>query len=239
MTHAFKGEFQIAVWYVILSALCDALDGFMARLTNSASDFGVELDSLADVSSFGVAPTVFVYVLFLHDFGGLGMIIAALQLLFGALRLARFNVQLVGYTKEYFSGMPIPLSALIIVTFTMFFGPERIQSEIMLQYAYIVLVVVNATLMISTIRYPVFPKFSKHEFKRKPVQMALFIVAGVLIVATLGKALFPVLFIIGITGPIAALFRKINGPGGKSSTQHLEGTEEAGETASSPVLDPQ
>jgi CDP-diacylglycerol---serine O-phosphatidyltransferase len=209
MTYAVNGKFVLAAWYVVLSAFCDALDGFMARLTNSASDFGVELDSLADVVSFGVAPTIFAYILFLDEFGPLGMILAASPLIFGALRLARFNVQLVGFTKDYFSGMPIPLSALIITSFAVFVGPERIVADELYQYLYIGVIALNAILMVSTIRYPVFPKFSKYEFKNRPVRTALFIAAGIIIIATLGKALFPVLFIIGISGPVGALIRKI------------------------------
>ncbi len=207
VTHAFRGEFVLASVYVLLSALCDALDGFMARLTHSASEFGVELDSLADVVSFGMAPAVFVYFLFLHDLGGAGMFLAALPLIFGALRLARFNVQLVGFSKEYFSGMPIPLSALILTSFAYTIGPDEIIKSEMYRNLYTGLVIMCSILMISTIRYPVFPKFSKREFKSKPVQMTLYIIAGIVIAVTQGKGLFPVLFIIGISGPIAAAIR--------------------------------
>ena len=107
MIHAVQGKFVVAAWYIILSAICDTLDGFMARLTNSASEFGVELDSLADVVSFGVAPSFMLYALVLDQYGTFGALVAAVPLIMGALRLARFNVQLVGFSKDYFTGMLI------------------------------------------------------------------------------------------------------------------------------------
>src|SRR5688572_22557737 len=116
MDHDFVG----AGWFILLGAIFDMLDGVMARLTKSASEFGVELDSLADVVTFGVGPSAIVYSLFFWQYEGVGLLVAALPAICGALRLARFNVQLVGFDKDYFKGLPIPSAALLVISFITF-----------------------------------------------------------------------------------------------------------------------
>ena len=206
---AVQGLYVQAAWYIVLSAGCDALDGFMARLTRSASEFGVELDSLADVVSFGVSPSFLIYSLVLNQYGTFGILVAAVPLILGALRLARFNVQLVGFNKEYFSGMPIPLSALTLISFVLFFRPAEIMASEQLQYALIVLTVGCGALMISTVRYPVIPKISIGAFRKYPVKMAIFTFGALAVVISAGKLLFPALLALGISGPLFALGRQV------------------------------
>ncbi|MBI4810331.1 MAG: CDP-diacylglycerol--serine O-phosphatidyltransferase, partial [Ignavibacteriales bacterium] len=110
--HSSQGDYILAAWFIILAALFDMLDGIMARITKSSSDFGVELDSLSDVVSFGAAPSFLIYSIHLHTIEGWGMLISAMPMIFGALRLARFNVQLIGYDKDFFKGLPIPAMAI-------------------------------------------------------------------------------------------------------------------------------
>src|SRR5438876_3980481 len=117
IVHTSSGDVVLAVWFVLLAGIFDVFDGVMARITKSSSDFGVEFDSLSDVVSFGAAPAFLVYKIQLFDREGFGILISSLPLVFGALRLARFNSQLVGYDKEYFKGLPIPASAIIICSF--------------------------------------------------------------------------------------------------------------------------
>src|SRR6059036_2010847 len=97
LLHTAEGDFVLASWFVILAGIFDVFDGIMARITKSSSDFGVEFDSLSDVVSFGVAPSFLVYSIDLRMHEGIGMLISATPMVFGALRLARFNAQLVGY----------------------------------------------------------------------------------------------------------------------------------------------
>ena len=205
--NAVQGRFLLAALYVLLSAVCDALDGFMARLTNSASEFGVELDSLADVVSFGVAPSFLYYALFLKDHGTFGMLVAAVPLIMGALRLARFNVQLVGFHKEYFTGMPIPLSALALSSAIYFLTPETIHGSADIQHLLMALTIACGVLMISTVRYPVFPNISPRSFREKPVQMSLMLLAAIIVISSMGRLLFPVLLVIIVSGPIFAAGR--------------------------------
>ena len=115
MIQVMEGKLEYAGWLILLAALFDMMDGMMARLTNGTSLFGVELDSLADIVSFGVAPSFMIYAFGLNEFGTPGIIISALPAMAGAVRLARFNVDFEGEKKEYFTGLPIPMSAMFIV----------------------------------------------------------------------------------------------------------------------------
>lgn len=83
--------------FIIIATLFDAVDGLAARLTKSSSEFGVELDSLSDVISFGLAPSFLIYGIYLNELGDIGVVISSLIMVFAAIRLARFNVQLVGF----------------------------------------------------------------------------------------------------------------------------------------------
>lgn len=103
--HASKGDMIPASWFIILAAGFDALDGVMARITKSSSAFGVEIDSLSDVVSFGVAPAFLVYKFSLFQLEGVGIFVSSLLMIFAGLRLARFNVQLVGFDKDHFVGL--------------------------------------------------------------------------------------------------------------------------------------
>lgn len=197
------------MWYVVLSAICDSLDGLMARLTNSASEFGVELDSLADVVGFGVAPSYLIYALALHEWGALGILVSAAPLIMGALRLARFNVQLVGFSKDHFSGMPIPLSALTLVSFVMYFGAEAIQTQVILQQSLLLLTAACGILMISTVSYPVVPKLTKRGFKEHPVLIILIVVGAIIAGISKGKLVFPMIMLLIVSGPVFAAGRKI------------------------------
>ncbi|MEE9186479.1 MAG: CDP-diacylglycerol--serine O-phosphatidyltransferase, partial [Bacteroidota bacterium] len=104
--HASRGEYTMAAWLIILAAVFDSLDGIMARITKSSSWFGVQFDSLSDVISFGAAPAFLVYQVYFHTFGGPGIILSSILMIFGGLRLERFNVQVVGHDKEFFKGLP-------------------------------------------------------------------------------------------------------------------------------------
>ncbi|MBE0644241.1 MAG: CDP-diacylglycerol--serine O-phosphatidyltransferase [Bacteroidetes bacterium] len=239
-------QFVPALWYIVLSAVCDSLDGLMARLTNSASDFGVELDSLADVVGFGVAPSFLIYSLVLHQWGTLGILVAAAPLVMGALRLARFNVQLVGFSKDHFIGMPIPLSALTLVSFVLFFSPGEIQASEQLQYALMLLTASCGLLMISTFRYPVVPKISLKSFKSHPLPLTLMLVAALAVAISRGKLGFPVLMLLNISGPIFAAGRKIRKAGHPHRTDDAEendhdsdeDSDAEGEEAKRATIDP-
>jgi CDP-diacylglycerol--serine O-phosphatidyltransferase len=184
LIQTLEGNLQGAVWLIVLAGFFDVLDGMMARLTNGSSLFGTELDSLADIVSFGVAPAFAVYVFGLRDAGGLGLIVSSMPAVCGAVRLARFNIQFDGEKKDYFRGLPIPAQAamLMVLMLTMHdnewfarFGPSGMS-------ILVPAVIVLSALMISTIRFDTIPRPSARYLRQHPRKAVLFGVALVLLV---------------------------------------------------------
>ncbi len=118
---AVNGNYLYAAWAIILANVFDGLDGWIARLTNTATQFGIELDSLSDLVAFGVAPSVLFYKWSLVPFGRFGWAAAFLFVACGALRLARFNVQTGTSASKAFKGMPIPGAATILASVVIFY----------------------------------------------------------------------------------------------------------------------
>lgn len=115
-----ESDFVFAAYAILAAGICDGLDGSIARLTRTQSSFGVQLDSLCDLISFGVAPALVVYNFALHDFFRLGFCVVFIYAACGALRLARFNVQSsLGKASGNFTGIPIPMAAAPLAVFVM------------------------------------------------------------------------------------------------------------------------
>jgi CDP-diacylglycerol--serine O-phosphatidyltransferase len=160
---SFNSDFERAAWAIMIAAVFDALDGWVARLTHTATRFGIEMDSLADVISFGVAPGVLVYTWTLSSFGRLGWLGSFFLVACGALRLARFNVQMGSTEKKHFSGLPIPASALVIATTVLAYEEvieildhlhlARMAEAVGKDYWILALTFLLAGLMVSNIKY--------------------------------------------------------------------------------------
>ncbi len=203
--NASQDKFIYSAWLIIIAAIFDALDGLMARLTNSSSELGVELDSLSDVVSFGAAPAFLIYQTYLHNFNSVGVILSSLLLIAGGFRLARFNVQLVGFDKSYFKGLPIPSSAVTIAGFVLAYY-EKSKGFIEPYSEFIIpLVLVLAYLMVSRIKYDTLPKFTPKGIKEKPYHFAFVLIAVIALIITAGKALFYIFVFIILFG----IFRHI------------------------------
>jgi len=190
IVQASEGRFVEASYFIILAGVFDALDGMMARLTKSSSQFGVEIDSLSDVVSFGAAPAFLVYKVHLYQFNEWGLIISSLLMIMGGIRLARFNVQLVGFDKNYFTGLPIPSSAFAIVSFLLTFMNEAQQLEGLPAMVLAPLSIALSLIMVSKIKYDTLPKFSGKELRKHPVKTISFFFSLLLIIFTKGAALF-------------------------------------------------
>ncbi len=165
---AEQREYALAGWFIILAAVFDTIDGFIARLTNSSSEFGVELDSLSDLVSFGAAPSFLAYKFGLEQFGIWGAVLSSALMVGSGLRLARFNVQLVGFSKDYFSGLPTPSQAMTLSSFVIWTSSEYLLTIEQTKLALTVLTLTLALLMVSTVKYDLLPKpleFKKHPFK--------------------------------------------------------------------------
>ena len=209
---ASREEFVSASWFIALAAVFDALDGVMARLTRSSSDFGVEIDSLSDVVSFGAAPAFLVYQIALFHLNGFGIVLSSMLMVFGGLRLARFNVQLVGHDKDHFVGLPIPASALTVASFILLYYdpahgmPDRAASLLPWLAAGLSL------LMVSKVKYDTLPRPTKRAIRKEPWKFVFLAIAIVVVAVTRGDAIFPlfVLFIaLGILRYIGSTVRHL------------------------------
>ncbi len=170
---AMRGDLATAAPFVGIAIVLDMLDGRIARLTNTASAFGVEFDSLADVISFGLAPAVLAYAWGLSDLGRLGWAAGFIYLTAAAMRLARFNIQSATHTdKRYFVGMPTPAAAGVPAA-TIFAFPVPFDGYPQ-ELASVALVLVPAALMVSTIR---FRSFKTINFGWGPSYMPVFVFA--------------------------------------------------------------
>lgn len=152
VVYATQGDFDTAAVLIGIAMILDTLDGFVARLTNSSSAFGVQLDSLADVVSFGLAPAILAFTWGLWPLKRLGWAAGFVYVTAAAMRLARFNIQTSAATdKRYFVGMPSPAAAGVIAATVYLFpyGPQDRQTAL----AALIMVVVPALLMVSTIRF--------------------------------------------------------------------------------------
>src|SRR5437763_10997150 len=152
-------NFYRAAVAIFFGNFFDAFDGRVARMTKTQSDFGVELDSLADVITFGVAPAILVYKWALYGLGFAGILIAAVYASCGAIRLARFNVlaHSEGGVQRFFIGLPIPLAAGMLVSLVIAVQqPRSPAAEGVALWGIAILVLVLAFLMVSTIRYRTF-----------------------------------------------------------------------------------
>jgi CDP-diacylglycerol---serine O-phosphatidyltransferase len=202
IVQAAAGAFHQAAWFIILAAIFDTLDGVMARITKSSSSFGVEFDSLSDVVSFGAAPSFLVYQSLMIADGGMGILVSSLPMVLGALRLARFNSQLVGFTKEYFKGLPIPGAAMTIAAYVIAFQVEGSGYAPLAASLLPPLVMVVSLLMVSTIKYDTLPQLSRRGIRQHPLRFTVLVVAVTAIAVTKGAALLPVLGFYLVTGPV-------------------------------------
>ena len=206
--YAAEGRLVPAAWLIVIAAFLDAFDGKLARLFNTPSQFGVQFDSLADICSFGVAPA-FLLVCYFDEplaFKWLPFAVSFLFLLCGTLRLARFNTQLEGYEKEDFTGLPIPSAAVTLAAFVVF--TRRVWESTHEPQMAITLCALLALLMVSSLEYPAFPKFTFSTGKDR-VRLAVFLGGMTLIALFTEEAFFPLAMAYGLSGPVHWLFHLI------------------------------
>ncbi len=175
---AISGQIEFCALAILGSCLFDGLDGKVARLTNSASDFGVQFDSLADLVAFGVSPAIMVYLWQTHVFGRLGLVSSFMLIVCGALRLARFNVQADTADKKFFVGLPIPASACTLACLVLFtpYLPETVTASILPAFC-VGLSFSLSLFMVSNFRYFSFKDFKvikTHRFTATVTAIMLF-----------------------------------------------------------------
>jgi CDP-diacylglycerol--serine O-phosphatidyltransferase len=152
IVHAMRGDLAVAAPFIGIAFVLDALDGRIARLTNTTSRFGLELDSLADVVSFGLAPAILAYAWGLSELARVGWASGFIFVTAAAMRLARFNIQSATHVdKAYFVGMPTPAAAAVVAA-TIYAWPYPLATYPQAGAA-VAVVLVPAALMVSTIRF--------------------------------------------------------------------------------------
>lgn len=206
LTWAIKGDYASCALCILSSCIFDGLDGKVARLTGTTSEFGVQLDSLADLVAFGVVPATMTYLWMLDGFGRLGLMAAFLFIACGALRLARFNVEAATSSKKHFVGLPIPAAACTLATLVLFieYVPEQ-YVESVLPIGTLVLVYLLSFFMVSTVRFYSFKEFS--SFKAHPFSWMVTAILVFSLVASRPKVLGFIIFLGYIlSGPIYTIF---------------------------------
>jgi CDP-diacylglycerol---serine O-phosphatidyltransferase len=198
IVNSSNGYYEQACAFIVYAAIFDVLDGLVARILKSSSDFGVELDSLSDMISFGAAPSFLLYSVHFKDFNGYGMIVSSMIMVFSAIRLAKFNITLVGYEKDKFSGLPTPAVAITIITYIYFYHNKVFNPQ--LSNIFINIITYGLSLlMVSRFKYPAFPKLTANSIKKNPFPFILIIIATIISLATKGYAIFIIclIFIFG------------------------------------------
>ncbi len=178
VVYAMRGEFETAAPFIALAWILDMLDGRIARMTGTATEFGLQFDSLADVVSFGVAPAILAFSWGLEPLGRIGWVVGFIFVTAGAVRLARFNIQHVT-DKRYFVGLPIPGAALVLAS-TVWVYPYglRFYGEAI---PVVAVVLIPAFLMVSTIKFRSFKTLDLKERWSPAVLLVLAVLLGAIV----------------------------------------------------------
>lgn len=200
---AMKGVFEHAAIAIFVAMLMDSLDGRVARLTNTQTPFGAELDSLSDMVSFGIAPALVIYSFALNYVGKLGWLAAFIYTAAGALRLARFNTRNT-HDKRYFQGLAIPAAAAIIASFVWVCVAYEIPGYSVRILAVIFTPIVGL-LMVSNIKYR---SFKDLDLKGNVSFMVILFIVFVFVLISLDPpdVFFLVFMLYGLSGPITRLW---------------------------------
>jgi len=177
---SMQGGYELSAVLLVVAMILDSLDGRIARMTNTMSKFGAEFDSLADLVTFGVAPAILTYSWALSAYGKWGWMVAFLFVVCGALRLARFNIQIGIIESRVFNGLPIPGAASVIATGIMLYFYLGGQGKYH-DFSILMTTVALALLMVSNTKYYSFKDLN--FFSRKPFMSFVLIVIVLIIVA--------------------------------------------------------
>jgi len=193
---SFDGQAVQACWFIVLAFFLDGLDGLVARMSRADTQFGVELDSLADVVSFGVAPALIFYTFKFKDLGKWGWVLGFVFVMCGAFRLARYNVMAHDGQKHRFQGLPIPAAAAVLVGYTL--GSYELWGELRYIKFLITLILVSSFLMVSDVEYEKRPvSFRTTADRIKWIYIAL---GGVAVLTLHQLAFFPLVAIYVLHG---------------------------------------
>ncbi|MDX1397874.1 MAG: CDP-diacylglycerol--serine O-phosphatidyltransferase [Oceanospirillum sp.] len=202
---AMNGVFDNAAIAIFISMILDGLDGRVARMTNTQSEFGAEYDSLADMVSFGVAPALVSFSWMLGDIGKIGWFAAFIYVAGAALRLARFNTQIGSVDKRWFIGLPSPAAAAIIAGIVWTFSDLNL-IDTSYKYALAFIVAAVGVLMVSNVRYN---SFKEIDLKGRVPFLTMFVIALIFVVIAYDPATVLLIAFLGYgcSGPLRALLK--------------------------------
>ena len=189
VVYSMRSEFETAAMFIGIAIVLDMLDGRIARLTGTSSDFGLQFDSLADVISFGMAPAILSFQWGLSPLGRLGWAAGFFFVAAAALRLSRFNIQSAGGDKRYFVGMPSPPAAGIPAA-TVYLFPAGL-TDYRAALPVLAMVLVPAILMVSTIRFRSFKTIDLQV--RRSYTVLILLAAAIMLIATHPKIVLVVM----------------------------------------------
>ena len=197
-----KGNFEHASWFIILSLVLDGLDGKIARLTKGESQFGIEFDSLADIVAFGVAPAMLIYFQIGHEYSKFGILVVALYVVLGAIRLARFNITTTKNDPNIFIGLPIPAAALFLVSLAQI---DYKYSTTFLEPIILIFSLIVGILMVSNFRYLAFKKIKLKRTVSYKVLIILIFIASLMYLAPIETiSIFFIAYV--LSGPLRAVY---------------------------------
>ena len=178
---AIDQHFELAAVMIGLAFICDGLDGRVARMSRSASQFGVELDSLSDVVAFGAAPAALVYAWAVRPLGAPAAVVCGLYVVGAALRLARFNVQVGSVDKRRFVGLPVPGAAAMIAGIVLAYSYFELNAPRTLTAIMMPLTLALAGLMVSRVPYPSFKGIDLRHSAPLELMLLVLVVVALLI----------------------------------------------------------
>lgn len=204
---AMNGHFEAAAMAIFIAMILDGLDGRVARMTNTQSDFGAEYDSLSDMISFGIAPALIMYTWSLSTLGKIGWIASFIYVVGAALRLARFNTQIGHADKRYFQGLASPAAAGFIVGFVWLCADNDISGD-NLNYLVLLFTVGTGLLMVSNVKYR---SFKDLDLKNKVpfVTMLIMVLIFITIVYHPPFVLFSIFALYTFSGLFGYVIRKV------------------------------
>jgi len=206
---AMNQRFEHAAWAIFVAMLLDGLDGRVARLTNTQSEFGAQYDSLSDMVSFGAAPALVIYEFALRGLGKLGWIAAFVYCAGAALRLARFNTNIEVVDKRYFQGLPSPAAASLIAGFVMLLTDLDVDGVLYPWEAWVLAVFAGLS-MVSNVP---FYSFKDINFRKSVPFLAVFLIAMFFALISIDppKVLFVLFVAYGLSGYVIYLTRLVKG----------------------------
>ncbi len=206
ITSAMNAHYDISVVAIFVAMILDGLDGRVARLTNTQSEFGAQYDSLSDMLSFAVAPALVMYLWAFSTLGKVGLFAAFVHTAGGALRLARFNTQLETADKRYFQGLPSPAAAAILAGF-IWICLEHGYDINVIKYLAIALTISTGLLMVSNFRYS---SFKTIDLKGKvPFFVATVMMLSIAFIMAQPQTMLFLLFLAyALSGPIITLVQR-------------------------------